>query len=226
MLGSSRPVTQNCGSIMSSKRMRCVALVAAIFVVAASPAAAQDPDPLPAPPLPAPDPAPPAPAPAPARPAPVKKPAARPAPTPTPAQVAPAVAPEIATPPAETQPLRAAPIRAKRPARRKEAAPVVPLRRLPIRDASMPAAGETTLVLAAFGASPRNSGDGVNPIALAATVLLSLALALMALAYFAPFVVDQQRFGPFLVDRRNQFLRVGGNMFAAAVVCYLVVATS
>jgi hypothetical protein len=117
-------------------------------------------------------------------------------------------------------------VRAKRAARKRPAAtePAQALRRLPIRDASMPTGGETALVLTAFGVSPQS--DGVNPIALAATVLLSLAAALLALAYVAPFLVDQQRFGPFLYQRRNQVAHVGANMIAAAVVCYLVVALS
>jgi hypothetical protein len=90
----------------------------------------------------------------------------------------------------------------------------------------MPTGGETALVLSAFGASPRDDGFGVNPIALAATILLSLAAALLALAYLAPLVVDRQRFGPFLYERRNELARLGANMGAAAVVCYLVLVAS
>lgn len=86
--------------------------------------------------------------------------------------------------------------------------------------------GETPLVLAAFGVSPGNEDDGVGTIALAAAVWLGLAAALLGLAYLTPFLVSQQPLGPFLHERRNQFALVGANMIAAAVVCYLVVATS
>jgi hypothetical protein len=224
LLGSSRPMTHNRGSLRSSKRMRCVALVAAIFVVAASPAAAQDPDPLPAPPLPAPDPAPPAPAPA--RPAPVKKPAARPTPAPAPAQVAPAVAPAIVTPPAETQPIRSTPVRAERPTRTKRAvtSTVEPLRRLPIRDASTPRIEEATLVLTAARIGEEDGGFGA--IGLITVFWLGLAAALLIVAYVARFAEVPQPWGMFLYERRSVLALIGVNMAAMAAVCYVIVATA
>src|SRR5687768_3467206 len=209
---------------MSSKRMRCVALVAAIFVVAASPAAAQDPDPLPAPTLPAPDPAPPAPAPAPARPAPVKKPAARPAPAP--AQVAPPVAPAVVTPAAETQSLRSAPVRAKRPTRTKRAvpSPVEPLRRLPIRDASTPRVEETALVLTA--ARIGEDDGGLGAIGLVTVLWLGLAAALLIVGYVVRFAEVPEPLGLFLYERRSVLALIGVNMAAMAGICYLIVATA
>jgi hypothetical protein len=213
---------------MSSKTMRCVALVAAIFVVAASPAAAQDPDPVPAPPLPAPDPAPPAPpkpAPTRPRPAPVKKPAARPAPAP--ARVAPTVIPEVVAPAAQPQPRRSAPVRAKRAARTKHVLvtkPAEPLRRLPIRDASTPRIGETALVLTA---AQVGEGDGsVGAIVLVAAFWLALAVALLVVASVAPFAEVPQPLGVFLYERRSVLALIGVNMLAAAAICYLVVAAA
>ncbi len=208
--------------MLFSKGIRCFALAAAIFVVAASPAAAQDPDPLPAPPLPAPDPAPPAPAPTRPKPAPAK-----PAPKPAPAPV---IAPAVVTPAPQTQaPAPAAPVRAKKPAAKKKPAapkPVEPLRHLPIRDASIPATGETALVLAAAGFVPAAKDDGLGTVALAAVFWLGLAVVLLLIAYIAPFEIVPQPFGTFLYEWRNHFALVGVNMVAAAVVCYLVIATA
>lgn len=209
---------------MSSKRLRCAALVAAIFVVAASPAAAQDPDPLPAPPLPAPDPAPPAPPPAPARPAPVKKPAAKPAPAP--ARVTPAVAPTIVTTP-PTQPRRSAPVRAKSPTRAAKpvvASPPEPLRRLPIRDASTPHVEETTLVLTAARVGDDDGGFGA--IGLVTVFWLGLAAALLILAYAVRFAEVPQPWGLFFYERRGVLALIGVNMAAMAAVCYVIVATA
>ncbi len=213
---------------MSSKRMRCVALVAAIFVVAASPAAAQDPDPVPAPPLPAPDPAPPAPpkpAPTRPRPAPVKKPAARPAPAP--ARVAPAVAPAIVTPAPQTQPLRSGPVRAKRAVRKKHVVvttPAEPLRRLPIRDASAPPVDETTLVLTA--ARVGEDDGGLGAIDLVTAFWLGLAAALLIVPYVVRLAEVPQPLGVFLFERRSVLALIGVNMVLAAAICYLVVATA
>ena len=220
---SSRPVTQYCGSAISSKRMRCFALVAAIFLANVSPAAAEDPEPLPAPTLPAPDPAPPAPAPAPARPAPVKKPAARPAPAPV--RVTPAVSPVVVTPAPETT-RRSAPVRAKRPAPKKRAvtSPVEPLRRLPIRDASAPRADETRLVLTA--ASIEADDGGFGAIDLVTAFWLGLAAALLIVAYVVRFAEVPQPFGMFLYERRSVLALIGVNMVAAAAICYLVVGTA
>ncbi len=220
VFGSSRPVTQCCGSVISSKRMLCFALVAAIFVANVSPAAAEDPEPLPAPTLPAPDPAPPAPAPA--RPAPVKKPAARP--TPAPVHVAPAVSPVVVTPAPQTQ--RSAPVRAKRPARAKPAvtSPAEPIRRLPIRDASAPPVDETTLVLTAARLGETDGGFGA--IDLVTAFWLGLAAALLIVAYVVRFAEVPQPFGMFLYERRSVLALIGVNMVAAAAICYLVVGTA
>lgn len=222
VLGSSRPVGHNCGSVMSSTRMRCLALAAAIFVVAASPAAAQDPDPLPAPPLPAPDPAPPAPAPTRPRPAPVKKPAARPAATPV--RVVPSVAPEVVAPAPPTQLGRSAPVRTKRTVRKKQvvvAKPAEPLRRLPIRDASAPRVDETTLVLTA--ARIGDNDGGVGAIGVVAAFWLALAAALLVVAYLAPFADVPQPVAVFLYERRSVLALIAINMVAAAGICYLIV---
>ena len=102
-----------------------------------------------------------------------------------------------------------------------------PLRRLPIRDASLPSQRETALVLASFGVDPATSeDDGVGAIALAAAVWLGLAFALLAIAFLTPLLVSQPPFGPFLHERRNQVALVGANMVATAAVCYLVVSTA
>jgi hypothetical protein len=221
VFGSLRPMTQYCGSVISSKRMRCFALVAAIFVANVSPAAAEDPEPLPAPTLPAPDPAPPAPVPA--RPAPVKKPAARPAPAPAPARVAPAVSPAIETPAPQSQARPSTPVRAKRPSRTKPAAtiPAEPIRRLPIRDASPPPLDETTLVLTAARIGEDDPGFGA--IGLVAALWLGLAAALLVVAYVVRFAEVPQPFGMFLYERRSVLALIGVNMVAAAAICYLVV---
>jgi hypothetical protein len=221
VLGSSRPVMHYCGSVMSSKRMRCVALVAAIFVVTASPAAAEDPEPLPAPTLPAPDPAPPAPAPKPARPAQVKKPAA-----PAPVRVAPAVVPAIVTPSPQTQPLRSAPVRAKRPTRAKRAvtSPAEPLRRLPIRDGSAPPVDETALVLTAARIGEDDGGFGA--LGLVTAFWLGLAAALLIVAYAVRFAEVPQPLRVFLYERRSVLALIGVNMVFAAAICYLVVGTA
>ena len=225
VLESPRPVTHNCGSVLSSKRMRCLALAAAIFLVAASPAAAQDPDPLPAPALPAPDPAPPAPpkkaAP---RPAPVKKPAARP--TPAPVRVTPSVAPEVVVPAPQIQPRRSAPVRAKKVVRKKRVVvvkPAEPLRHLPIRDATAPRVEETALILTAarFG----EDDGGLSAVAVVAAFWLALAAALLLVAYVAPFADVPQPLGVFLYERRSVLALIAVNMVAAAAICYLVVGT-
>lgn len=222
MFGSSRPMTQLCGSVLSSKRMRCVALVAAIFVMTASPAAAEDPEPLPAPTLPAPDPAPPAPAPKPARPAPVKKPAARPAPAPV--HVAPAVSPAIVTPTPQTQ-RRSTPVRAKRPARVKRAVTrPAEVRRLPIRDAAAPRVDETALVLTAAHIGEDDGGFGA--LGLVTAFWLGLAAALLLVAYLVRFAEVPQPLGLFLYERRSVLALIGVNMVFAAAICYLVVGTA
>ncbi len=204
---------------MSSKRVRCVALVAAIFVVAASPAAAEDPDPLPAPTLPAPDPAPPAPAPKPSRPAPVKKPKPAAKPAPAPVRVTPSVAPEVVAPAAQPQPPRSAPVRAK--TRTKHVVATQPLRRLPIRDASAPRVDETALVLTA--ARIGEDDDGFGTIGLVTAFWLCLAAALLIVAYVVRFAEVTQPFGMFLYERRSVLALIGVNMVAAAAICYLVV---
>ena len=206
--------------MLFSKGIKCFALAAAIFVVAVSPAAAQDPDPLPAPPLPAPDPAPPAPAPTRPRPAPAK-PAAKPAPAPVRN-----VAPAVVTPAPQAQPAPAVPVRAKKPAAKQKPAAPEPLRYLPIRDASIPTSGETAVVLAAAGFAPAAEDDGLSTVALAAVFWLGLAVVLLLIAYVAPFEIVPQPLGTFLYERRNHFALVGVNMVAAAVVCYLVIATA
>lgn len=231
VLESSRPVTHRGLPLLSSKRLRCLLLAAIVLVASAAPAAAQEPDPEPAPTLPAPDPAPPT-APAPPKPA-AAKPTPRPAaPAPAPVRTpAPAqsryVPPAVLTPTPQAQsPSR--PTRPKRVTRKQPAvsAPVEPLRRLPIRDASLPS-GETALVLAAFGVEPAGSeDDGLGAIALAAAVWLGLAFALLVIAYVTPLLVSQPPFGPFLHERRSQFALVGANMVATAAVCYLVVSTA
>lgn len=103
------------------------------------------------------------------------------------------------------------------------------LRRLPIRDASLPSS-ETALVLAAFGVDPvRSEDEGLGTIALATAVWLGLAVALLVIAYLTPLLVSQPSFGPVLYvlhERRNQVALVGANMMAAAAVCYLVVFTA
>ncbi len=220
LLGSSRPMTHYCGSVLSSKRMRCAALVATIFVVAASPAAAEDPDPLPAPTLPAPDPAPPAPAPKPSRPAPVKKPAAKPAPAPE--HVTPSVVPEVVAPAAQTQPPRSAPVRAK--ARTKHVVATEPLRRLPIRDASAPRVDETTLVLTAARIGEDDGGFGAFDLVTA--FWLGLAAALLIVGYVVRFAEVPEPLGVFLFERRSVLALIGVNMVLAAAICYLVVGTA
>ena len=121
-------------------------------------------------------------------------------------------------------------MRAKKPAAKKKPAapkPVEPLRHLPIRDASIPATGETALVLAAAGFVPAaKDDDGLGAVALAAVFWLGLAVVLLLIAYVAPFEIVPQPFGTFLYERRNHFALVGVNMVAAAVVCYLVIATA
>jgi hypothetical protein len=202
--------------------MRCFALVAAIFLANVSPAAAEDPEPLPAPTLPAPDPAPPAPAPA--RPAPVKKPAARPAPAPV--RVTPAVTPAVVTPTPQTEPRRSTPVHAKRPARAKRAVtrPPQPIRRLPIRDAFAPRVDETTLVLTAASIGADDGGFGA--IDLVTAFWLGLAAALLIVAYVVRFAEVPQPFGMFLYERRSVLALIGVNMVAAAAICYLVVGTA
>ena len=228
VLESSRPVTHRGRPLLPSKRLRSLLLAAIVLVASAAPAAAQEPDPEPAPTLPAPDPAPPT-APAPPKPA-AKKPAPRPAaPTQAPAPARPRyVPPAVVTPAPQAQ----APSRPERPKRvtRKQpavAAPVEPLRRLPIRDASLPSQGKTALVLAAFGFDPaRSEDDRLEPIALATAVWLGLALVLLAIACLTPFIAIQPPLGPFLHARRSQVALVGANMVATAAVCYLVVSTA
>ena len=220
VLGSPRPVTHYCGSVLSSKECDCLALGAAIFLVAASPAAAEDTDPVPAPTLPAPDPAPPAPGPKPSRPAPVKKPAAKPAP----AHVAPAVAPAIVAPAPQTEPVRSAPVRAKTGVRKKHVVvttPAEPLRHPPIRDASAPRVDETALVLTA--ARIGEDDVGVGRIAVVALFWLALAAALLIVAYVAPFADVPGPGRVFLYERRGVLALIGVNMVAAAAICYLVV---
>jgi hypothetical protein len=120
-------------------------------------------------------------------------------------------------------------VRAKRKTPRRAAVtkPVEELRRLPIRDASRPAPGETALVLAAAGFDPGgDADDGISAIGLAAAFWLGLAAALLLIAYVTPFVAVPQPFGTFLYERRRQFVVIGMNMVATAAVCYLVVATS
>lgn len=213
---SSRPATCRRQRSRASKGLLCCALVAALFVVLAPPAAAQEPEPepTPTPTLPDPDPAPaPAPAPEPARPAPAK-PAARPAPTPR------YVAPEVTspTPQAESVPVEPVPAAPKVPAKPAVPKPAETIRHLPIRDSSIVRFDETPLVLAAAG----EDGGGVSATALVAVIWLGLAGVLLLVACVTPFVAVAAR----LNDRRGQFALIGTNMVVAAVVGYLVVAVT
>jgi hypothetical protein len=213
---SSRPATCRRRPSRSRKGLLCCALVAALFVVLAPPAAAEEPEPepTPTPTLPDPDPAPaPAPAPKPARPAPAK-PANRPSPTPR------YVAPEDTSPAPQAQFVPVAPVRTEPKARAKPAVPkpAETIRHLPIRDSSIVRFDETPLVLAAAG----EDGGGVSATALVAAIWLSLAGALLLVAFVTPFVAIAAR----LNDRRGQFALIGTNMVVAAVVGYLVVAVT
>jgi hypothetical protein len=101
------------------------------------------------------------------------------------------------------------------------------LRRLPIRDASIPPGAETAGVLAATGFAPGSTdGEGIGAIAWATAFWLGLAAALLLIASVTPLVGVSQPVGAFLYERRSQFALVGMNMVAVAVLCYLVVATS
>ena len=139
-----------------------------------------------------------------------------------------AIAPVVATPAPTVTPVdRPSPVRRTPAARKKPtvAKPAEPLRRLAIRDASLPAQARPTFVLAAFGGEQGEGGSN-GPIALAAVAWLGLAVVLLALAYLTPLLVGRTTVGPFLYERRNQLALVGVNMVAAAAVCYIVVATS
>ena len=204
VLESPRPVTHNCGSLLSSKRMRCLALAAAIFVVAASPAAAQDPDPLPAPTAPG------------ARsrtagarseegcprPAPVKQPGRE-----TRARSCARYALGRARGRRARTTDSAAPLGSGACQESRTQEPVVvvkpaePLRHLPIRDATAPRVEETALILTAarFG----EDDGGVGAIGLVAAFWLALAAALLLVAYVAPFADVPQPLGVFLYERRS-----------------------
>ena len=98
------------------------------------------------------------------------------------------------------------------------------LRRLPIRDASVPRVEETTLVLTAARIGEDDAGFGA--IGLVAVFWLGLAAALLILAYAARFAEAPQHWELFLYERRSVLTLIGVNMAAMAAICYVIVATA
>ena len=219
---SSRPVTHQNADRFRSSQEDALPLTRRghAWSLWPTPAAAQEPDPEPAPTLPARGSC----AACAAERRPLRRSPRRPKPAPRPAAPAPApvqpryVPPVVATPAPQAQARASPPARAE--ARASQAAGrsgcrwsrSAACRFATPRMASQGGDGASFLQPSAVDPAGSEGDEGFGAIALAAAVWLGLAAGLLVIAYLTPLLVSQPPFGPFLHERRNQFALIGANM--------------